>query len=98
MPDFKKVLGGTLMGALVLIFLILMFWPAQVPVTETVRALAPPECEAPEVVFLPFPVRVPFYSGRSKGHARASVDPWKCWYSDRLEDWMCPVPAGAPFN
>jgi len=87
MKRLKKTFLCTFVAALAFILLMLMFWPAETPV-ETVRALAPPgECvEEVRLVPIPFPV---FVGGaRQKGSARPAVDKWKCWYSDRLEDWM----------
>jgi hypothetical protein len=81
--------------ALCLSILMFLFWPPLPMEQETVRALAPPECDRQEVVIIPFPV---FTGGGRKGHARPAVDPWKCWFSDQLDDWMCPVPAGGPWE
>ena len=95
----KKTFLYTFVAALVFILAMLMFWPADETAQDvTVRALAPPgEC-VPEVRLVPLPFPVFVGGARSKGSPRVSVDPWKCWYSDRLEDWMCPVPAGGPFK
>ena len=88
----KKTFLWTFAIACVFIALMFRFWPVEE--VETVRALAPSgEC-VPEVVQvpLPFPIFIPV----PNRDARPAID--ECWYSDRLEDWMCWVPAGGPFK
>jgi hypothetical protein len=84
----KKTFLFTFVGALALIWLMLMFWPA-----PDVELPGVAECPEPEVMMVPvgFPIFV-------EVPVPVRFDPWKCWYSDRLEDWMCPVPAGGPFK
>ncbi len=95
--NLASIFMGTMLLPLALIIMFL-FWPPLPIETETVRALAPPECSRQEVVAIPVPFPVFITGGRSKGKSGVSVDKWKCWYSNELEDWMCPVPAGGPWE
>lgn len=91
MQTFSRYFMGTMFFALILSILMFLFWPP-LPVEEkVVLAFEAGECPAPEIVQIPvpFPIYVP---------AERDVGSLECWYFDRLDDWMCPVPAGAPWN
>ncbi len=93
MRTFSSLFMGTMFFALIISILMFLFWPP-LPTEETVVLAFDGECPAPKVVTVPLPF--PVFMGRRD--FRSEVDPLACFWYPPLDDWMCPVPAGGPWQ
>ncbi len=91
MRTFSSLFMGTMFFALIISILMFLFWPP-LPTEEVVVLAFDGECPAPEVVTVPVPfpvfLKAPDWDARSL----------ECFFFEPLDDWMCPVPAGGPWQ